>query len=189
MLKLAGYYQINDSVLVPMTTVGTLNTALAPTTAGSAAQTTTLTQSVNAGTSHGAGGEIQLAGQNAQGIRWDASYSLAVTTDSSGIVLANGDLDKDSTPKHHLRLLLGYTTGPWEWDVNGQYQTSYFSHRGTDINLLVDDYSSVALRLAYRLTDHYTVALTGTNLAQSVTRTTAFPAIQRQAYLSLTGRF
>jgi len=186
-LKLAGYYQINDSIMVPLATVGTLDTPLVPSLIPG--QTTTLSQSINAGTSHGVGGEIQLAGQNSRGIRWDGSYSLAVTTDSPGIVSAGGDLDKNSTPKHHLRLLLGYTTGPWEFDVQSQYQTSYFSHRALNVNAAVDDYSSVTGRIAYTLDTSYTIALSGTNLAQAITRTTAFPAIQRQVYLSLTGRF
>jgi len=184
-VKTAVFYQINQDLITPIVTVGSASTALTP----KPTQVTTLTQSVNVGGSRGVGGEFELKGQNRLGIRWDASYSYAVTSDDPGVALALGDRFHDSTPKHHARLLLGYTKDSWEFDVHGEYQTDYLSHRGTNINLPVDDYSSLTARLAYNIDQTYTLALSGTNLSQAVTYTSAYPAIKRQTFLSLTGKF
>jgi hypothetical protein len=50
-------------------------------------------------------------------------------------------------------------------------------------------YASLSGRIGYRFGDRYTVALSGTNLSQRVTQVSAFPAVERQVLVSLTGTF
>jgi iron complex outermembrane receptor protein len=144
----------------------------------------------NVGASHGWGGEVQLKGDHPSGVRWDASYSYVRVTDESA-VRTNINY-QGSTPRHHLRFLLGYSTGPWELDGSAQYVT------GTDMvrngfqsttPVHTGGYASLSGRLGYRFAKRYVVALSGTNLSQKTTQVSAFPAVERQVFVSLTGKF
>jgi len=144
--------------------------------------------SENIGSSNAYGAEIELKGGNA-GFRWDTSYSLSHVKDQSA-VLTNNDY-QDSAPESHVRLLLGYTTGPWEFDGNGQYlsSTAMLRDLGNDFEPVnVGGYYSVGARIGYNINDHFTLALMGTNISQTYTQESAYPAIERQVFLSLTGK-
>jgi len=146
----------------------------------------------NVGNSHGYGGEIELKGHSPEGFRWDASYSLAKVVDTNS-VLSTVDY-QGSSPESHFRLLLGYTTGSWEFDTNGQYVTGLNMIRSTDSGILalptpVGGYTSVSARIGYKIDERFTLALSGTNLTQANTNESAYPAIERQLFLTLTGRF
>lgn len=143
----------------------------------------------NVGDSHGWGGEVQVKGEHPSGMRWDASYSFVRVDDQSGVrTLTNY---QDSTPRHHLRLLLGYSTGPWEFDGSAHYVTSTAMVRdilSSTAPLRTSGYASLGGRIGYRLDKRFTVALSGTNISSKTTQVSAFPAVERQVFVSLTGR-
>jgi len=144
----------------------------------------------NVGASHGWGGEVQLQGNHPSGIRWDASYSYVRVTD--GDVVKTFINYQGSTPRHHLRFLLGYSTGPWEFDGSAHYVTSTDMLRNSfvfTVPVHTGGYASLSGRIGYRFSDRYTVALSGTNLSQRMTQVSAFPAVERQVLVSLTGKF
>lgn len=144
----------------------------------------------NVGDSHGWGGEVQLKGEHPSGMRWDASYSYARVSDDDGVrTFLNY---QDSAPRHHVRLLLGYSTGPWEFDASAHYVTKSGMIRNRLLStepVFTDGHTSLSGRIAYRFGDRYTLALSGTNLSQKVTQVSAFPAVERQVFVSLTGKF
>lgn len=150
-----------------------------------------LTQAENIGDSHGVGSEVELKGNSPAGFRWDTSYSWASVADAA--TLANTLDYKKSTPESHFRLLLGYTTGPWEFDANGQLVTSTDMLRllsgQTPTGVPVAGYTSLSARIGYNITDNYTIALSGTNLTRADTQENPYPAIERQVFLGLTGKF
>ena len=110
-VKLSTYYEFNHDL-----------TAFAPLSSAGFDANGIIDESINVGNSQGWGGELELQGKHPLGFRWDASYSYQTIRDSD---LVSQTLDyANSAPEHHLRLLLGYTTGKWEFDTNGQYVTS-----------------------------------------------------------------
>jgi iron complex outermembrane receptor protein len=146
----------------------------------------------NIGGSHGWGAEFDLEGQNDSGFRWDASYSFAHVTDDAG-VRTNIDY-QGSAPKSTFRLLLGYSTGAWEFDAKGQHQTSTDMLRSpnggaTYAPIAVDGYTTLSGRIGYKLMDAYTLALSTVNLNEHYLYTSPYPAVERQVFFTLTGAF
>jgi outer membrane receptor for ferrienterochelin and colicins len=183
-LKLSPYYEFNQNITAPLQYIGT------PQTVGGTVYP--LLTSINVGDSHGWGGEIELKGNNQAGFRWDASYSYSRVVDDPQVLSA---IDyQGSAPEHHFRFLLGYTTGPWEFDTDSQYMTSTDMLRSLNGGLSgaltpVYNYYSLSGRAGYKINDQLTLALSGTNLSQAATRENVYPDIQRQVFLSLAGKF
>jgi hypothetical protein len=99
-----------------------------------------------------------------------------------------------STPRHIFRLGLGYTTGPWEFDLANQYNTATSMLRSTDGGatqnpMFTAGYYTASTRIGYQITDWLTAALSGTNINRAETTASPFPAVERQAYFTLTGKF
>lgn len=146
----------------------------------------------NVGDSHGFGGEVEMKGHNEAGFRWDTSYSYSRITDSSGVLnMVNYD---GSAPAHHFRVLLGYSAGAWEFDTNSQYVTSTNMLRSSDGGATQfftheSGYYSLGGRIGYKINDRFTVSASGNNLTRPVTPESAFPAVERTALISLTGKF
>lgn len=145
----------------------------------------------NIGSSHGIGGEIELSGKSPSGFRWDTSYSYSTVADSTTVALLS-DFNK-SAPESHWRALFGYTTGPWELDINGQYVTATGMLRSYDVfnsfSQYTPGYASIGGRIAYKLSDNYTISLFGTNLTRADTQENPYQAVERQIFLGLTGKF
>ena len=183
-LKLSIFYEFNQDITAAA--VGTnanvmLNGVPAP---------VVLTE--NVGNSAGWGGEIQLKGNSPSGFRWDVSYSYARVADV-GVVKSTVDY-QGSSPQHHVRLLIGYTRDKWEFDMNAQAVTGTNMLRSLDGGstqsaFLVRGYTSLSGRIGYQITDHLTVALSGTNLSQAVTQESPYPAIRRLILASLRAKF
>ena len=184
-IKVGSFYEVNRDIVSP----------LEP----SATQTITVGgiqypfgQSVNAGNSKGYGGEIQLKGKSSSGFRWDASYSYATVKDDL-YVYQTLDYQR-SAPKQHYRLLLGYTTGKWEFDGSGQYVTSTDMLRSPDGGntfspMYTKGYYTLSARVGYQINDRFTAALSGTNINKSVVTTSPYPAVERQVLATITGKF
>jgi hypothetical protein len=146
----------------------------------------------NVGDSHGWGGELQLKGDHPSGFRWDVSYSYAHVTDESDAAKAYLNYG-GSAPKSHLRLLLGYSTGAWEFDQNTHYVSSTNLLRNVGAIQVTpvhtDGYLSVGARIGFRVNDTFVLSLSGTNLDRHVTKVSPYPAVERQIVLGLTGKF
>ncbi len=149
-----------------------------------------LIKAENMGESQSYGGEIALTG-NHNGFRWDASYSLARVIDSA-TVLAN-QAYQGSSPEHHFRFGLGYTYKEWEFDANSQVMSSTKMLRDATgagaIPISVSEYMTVGARIGYNLMDNLNVAVSGNNLNRNIIGTSPYPAIERQAFVTLTGKF
>ncbi len=149
-------------------------------------------QSTNVGNSQGWGGELDLKGKHPTGFRWDASYSYARVADSNTVASVLNY--QGSTPQHHFRLSGGYTTGPWEFDANGQYLTASNMMRvnsalSTFAPSSTDDYVSIGGRIGYKISDTFTAALSATNINSAAVQESPYPAVERQVFLTLTGKF
>ena len=92
-----------------------------------------------------------------------------------------------------MRLLLGYTSGAWEFDVDGQYVTATKMIRSTDGGLTAfltptNGYASLGGRIGYNVTDRIAVALSGADITRSMTQESPYPAVERRIILTLTGK-
>ena len=149
-----------------------------------------LMKAENLGNSTAYGGELELLGNHA-GFRWDASYSFARVTDKP-TVLANQDY-QGSSPEHHFRLNGGYTYQQWEFDANGQVVSSTAMLRDTTgaggVATPLSGYMTAGARIGYNINDKLTVAVSGTNLNRQYVHTSPYPEIERQAFVTLTGKF
>lgn len=184
-VKVAAYYQENQDIIGYLA-----DTSAPPRIIGG--NTFMLYQSLNVGNSQGFGGEVELKGSTPAGFRWDASYSYARDVDSSGVAEFLGY--DGSTPAHHVRLNGGYTTGPWEFDANGQVVSSNYMLQRASVaapftNGSTGGYFTLGARVGYNINDNFTLALSGMNLSQAYTEESPFPEIERQVFLSLTGHF
>lgn len=153
--------------------------------------------SQNVGYSTAAGLEIGIKGHAPSGFRWNASYSLAATTDhtdlNAGPVPRSVVEYAHSAPEHVVIGGIGYTRGRLELDLMARWQSSYLDFRfNSDRTALlavnIDNYVTLDARVGYRLTDTLTVALTAQQFNQSWLAETAGPPVQRQIILSLTAR-
>jgi len=181
-LKLSTFYEYNQDIVAGLQALG-IQTILGNPYFSFISQ--------NVGSSYGWGGEVQLKGSHG-GFRWDASYSLARVVDQP-FVASTVDY-QGSAPEHHFRLLFGYTTGPWDFDANGQYVTPDKILRSVDGGVTsspisTSGYESLSGRIGYKVNDHITLALSGANLAQTTTHESPYPAVERQVFLNLTGKF
>ncbi len=147
---------------------------------------------MNLGSSQGWGGEVELKGSHPNGYHWDASYSLSKVVDSSSVA-SLVDYQR-SAPENHFRLLGGYASGAWEFDMNGQYLSSTDMIRSPDGGasfpaIYVGGYASIGARIGYNINDNLVLALSGINLNRADTQESPYAAVQRQVFLGLTGRF
>jgi hypothetical protein len=144
---------------------------------------------MNVGNDSGWGLEIQLKGSSSGGSCWDASYSFSRVADK-GLVQPNINFE-GSEASHHVRLPLGYTYGPWEFDAEGMYvKSSAMLHSpdggDDDAPVPVSGYFSVGNQIGYKINDHLTVSLSGTNLNTHTIVASPYPQIERQVFLTVT---
>lgn len=181
--KLSVFYELNQNLVSPLCEIGTVTIGGTDYPYG---------KSINVGSSKGYGTELQIKGKHPDGYRWDASYSFTRIIDSPEAAENMGY--QDSAPQHHFRLGLGYTTGSWEFDGFGQYASSTDMFRSPDGGwtwpaMHAGDYYSFSGRIGYAVDKRFTLAVSGRNLNQSIIKTSPYPALERQIYLTLTGKF
>ena len=176
--QFSAFYEINHD-LIAFAVDQSITRTIGP-------DTFTLDQSKNVGKSQGIGGELAFKGSR-DGYRWNASYSYSRVNDA---ISAARTLGYDgSVPASHFRLSAGYTLGPWEFDAQGQAVTGMHMQSAVGTKTATDGYFALSSRVAYKIDERYTLALSGSNLTQAYTKTSPFPAIERQIFLTLTGRF
>ena len=148
----------------------------------------------NIGTSDAEGAELEATGTFAEGWRWGANYRLEVVTDHFDP--GNGGTDftdyQHTTPVNVIKTNLGWSGGNWEIDGYLQYQTATYgllpSGSGTRLSR-IPAYAAVDGRVAYKLTDHATLALSGQGLTQQNQTETSGPPVERRVLATLTVKY
>ena len=100
-----------------------------------------LLKAANVGSSDAAGVEIGIKSNTGSGLRWQASYAYAVTTDDTllnrgGLITSPIDYGH-STPHHVVLGGLGYTRGRLEMDLLARWQSSYRDFETTVVPLVL----------------------------------------------------
>jgi iron complex outermembrane receptor protein len=148
----------------------------------------------NVGDSSAYGAELSLTGKFEDAWRWGLNYRFESITDRFLPVAANGTLFIDFqhvTPKHVVKANLGWASGPWEIDSYFYYQSPTQGLESLPFgtaSLLspVPDHFSFDARIAYRLSEWATLAISGQNLGSSPQKQTSGPMVERSVFASLT---
>lgn len=152
----------------------------------------------NIGRSQATGLELILDGTIDEDWRWGLSYTPEIIADHfrPGFNAATVLVDYQHThPVHTVKANLGWSHGPWEVDAYLRYLSEFDSIRGsstlTPIGTLVriNGYANADARIAYRLTDNLTLAVSGQNLFTSSQRQTSAAKVERTVYATLTASF
>lgn len=150
---------------------------------------------VNVGDSHTTGVEVSIDGALRDTWRWGFSYKYQNVDDrfDPAYPLEATFTDFDHTsPRHIARANLGWQSGPWTADTYLRFQdrTGGILTAGFTSTLVeVPSYVSVDGRLAYRVDERLTLAVTGQNLTRSEQRQTSAPAVERAVFATLTFGF
>ncbi len=148
----------------------------------------------NIGRSAAMGAEISLGGTTGDW-RWGISYTPEVIADhfAPGFNVTNALVDYEHTnPVHVVNANLGWARDLWEIDGYLRYESQFDSIQGVSSStpggtlVRIPDYVSMDARIAYRMTDHLTLAVSGQNLLQSPQRQTSAPEVERRVYLTVT---
>jgi iron complex outermembrane receptor protein len=143
----------------------------------------------NVGGSDAAGVELGVKGHAASGLRWQLSYAFVATTDDT--VLNKGPFVSStidyarSVPRHVVTAGIGYTRERLEMDLLARWQSSYLDFLDMPGSLQlrpieVKNYITLDARVGYRLTDHFTAAVTARQFNQSRIMHAAGPPVERQ---------
>ncbi len=185
-LRVSVFYQTNDKIK-GATTGGAVRVL------PGGIITATQAPFANVGDSQAWGGELQLKGKSASGFRWNASYSFARVVDQQSVsdVVHNDG----SMPRHMVRLGGGYSYQKWDFDTLFSYlgETNMLRNETGDQTGIgvrhTSGYVTLSGRIAYKLNDNFTFAVSGSNITSLTTQESAFPAVERQALVSVTARF
>lgn len=151
-----------------------------------------LVAACNGGNADEWGADISLKGSNGPW-NWSAAYAYQ-DIDTSDKIDFNAPENitrfKLMNPKNHFKALLGWTLGKWE--IQGQYayisERRYFNYNKWILNSQIYDPSQndklparnqLSGRIAYKLNDHVTFAITGDNLAGPVQQESIVKTEQR----------
>ncbi len=145
---------------------------------------------INVGSSRADGGEVSIEGRLNESWRWSASYRLEVINDKYTHGGSRTDLInyQDTTPQHVVKTNLGWDMEAWSADVFLQFQSDTQGLRRIGpfpVPVPIGAYSTVDARLAYRLTDGITVALSGQNLLVGTQQQTSGPEVERQFFVTI----
>jgi iron complex outermembrane receptor protein len=151
----------------------------------------------NVGSSHAVGAELTLKGLTAAGVRWNIGYALISISDHLTLPTLAGPallLDYNAgSPKSVIDAGLGYSTGPWELDLQGRWQsrfTDYAAGAFGAINpVAIADQLILNARVGYKVTEHLTLAVSGAQLANSRVLEAAGTPIDRRVTASATASF
>jgi iron complex outermembrane receptor protein len=176
-LQIAVFHQITTDVISAGS--GTVDIAGAPGIAPA-----------NVGSSRADGVEAGLDGRIASDWTWSVSYRYEMIDDD--YVRGGGRSDlinyEDTTPKDLVKAGLGWSSGPWEANVFMQFQSeSAGLRRVGPFRLLfpVHPFTTFDARLAYKIADHWTLAVSGRDLVNAEQQQTSGPDVQRQFFVTL----
>ncbi len=157
----------------------------------------------NVGSSHAHGLEVSANGKLDANWHWSLGYRLESVADKLLPVIENvgGSFMPVSasgtdfidyqrmTPKHLLKAGLGWASDRWEADAYLNWQSDTGGMVLAGLNTMpvpVGSFATADARIAYRLADWATLAVSGQNLLQDQQRQTSGPDVGRQIFLSLT---
>jgi outer membrane receptor protein involved in Fe transport len=151
----------------------------------------------NVGSSNAAGAELTLKAITAAGLRWSIGYALISITDDLTLPTLNGPallLDYDAgTPKSAVDAGLGYSTGPWELDLQGRWQSRFTDFRigavGAMNPVAIPNQFILNARVGYKVTEHLTLAVSGAQLANNRLLESAGTPVERRVTASATADF
>jgi iron complex outermembrane receptor protein len=145
----------------------------------------------NIGNSDAIGGEISLSGAFSADWRWDLAYRLESITDKflpSARNAAAFDDFQHTTPRHQVKAGLEWRRGAWEARMAVYYQSATDGIANTLAGgalVPLGSYANMDARIAYRVNDRVTLALSGDNLLQDRQRQNIGPEIERRVLVSL----
>ncbi len=154
--------------------------------------------SQNIGNGQVFGTKLVLTGSDPSGLRWTLGYTLdAVRAHLTVPAPPVTPYDyNNATPVSAIVFGLGYTKDKFEADLQGKWQSRY-----TDIILnvtpagesytpkIISDFVSFNARLAYNVTPHLVLAVTGTQLQSNQTIVSAGPEVARRVLFTGTYNF
>ncbi len=146
----------------------------------------------NVGDSEANGLELGIAGARA-GWRWETNYTYEVIQDDLTVNRTRLTYPVDfeaGTPRHKLNGHLGYSTGPWEWDLYGYYVGEYemLTNGGDPLTIQrvkIPAYTLLDARIGYRIAKGVQLSLAGQGFNQAQHAETAGPEVERRLLLGL----
>lgn len=155
-----------------------------------------LLTTVNYGDSRTAGLELGITGKIDPSWTWGVNYTLQTVWDSMparSLVIFPELTNNDRTPRHKVNIRLGYTSDPWEVDLDVHYLTGYSLPDGTyepadrRVRARLGDFVEISPRIGYHLTPAVTAELT----AQGLWRRQELPLsmIDPRVLFSIVGRW
>ena len=157
-----------------------------------------LVSPTNIGNSEATGLELSIKGNFLQDWRWGMSYTPEVITDhfATGLPISATGIDfQHTTPTHVVKANIGWASGPWEIDGYLQYESSFYGvvpgpgGFGSGALVRISDYVAIDGRVAYKLNDWATLALSAQDISQSSQHQTPGADVERQVYGTLTVNF
>jgi outer membrane receptor protein involved in Fe transport len=153
--------------------------------------------SQNVGESSAAGGEIELQGRDASGLRWKASYARISISQrlTLGPFSSSSDLldYAHGTPASVVDAGIGYGVGHVEGSLEGRWQSRFTDYRPNETDVVmpfpVDSYLTVSARLAYRFGENITASVSGEQLGRARLFEAAGTPVERRVYATLSASF
>jgi iron complex outermembrane receptor protein len=185
-LRVAAFYENTHDLLS-----GPNIAPLVPTATGFSAS------AQNIGSTSAAGAELTLKGITVAGLRWSIGYALISITDHLTLpTLAGPALLFDyeaGSPKSAVYAGLGYSTGPWELDLQGRWQSPFTDFRGGAFGAMnpvaIPNQFILDARVGYKLTGHLTLAVSAAQLAYNRVLESAGTPVERRVTASVTADF
>jgi iron complex outermembrane receptor protein len=150
------------------------------------------------GRSEATGLDLSLSGKFRTDWRWGLSYTPQIIADhfNAALPVAVSLLDYQHTlPTQVVNANLGWTHGPWEADGYARFESAFQGIVGNPIPggpaqlAPIPAYASIDARIAYRLDQHFTVALSGQDLGQARQIQTSGPPVERRVLVTLSAAY
>ncbi len=151
----------------------------------------------NVGNSSASGGEVGLKSESAPGIHWSISYSFISISEHfllNSLSVSPGSFDYQlGSPASVIDAGLGYSWDRLSVDAQARWQSQYVDNNPTvndvSVPVRINDYTTESARIAYRVSDSVTLALSGEQLLQSQILEAAGIPVERQITISISSKF
>jgi len=153
---------------------------------------------VTIGRSEATGLDLSLSGKFRTDWRWGVSYTPQIITDHfrADLPVSVSLLDSQHTlPAHVVKANLGWSRGPWEADGFMVFESRFQGIVGSPVLggpgrlTPIPAYVSADARIAYRLNQRFTLAVSGQNLGQARQIQTSGPPVERRLLVTLSAAY
>lgn len=146
------------------------------------------------GDSREIGLEVSAKGELLDHWNWSAGYAPRIVTDKpTSPSTVTGVGFKQMTPIHVINASLGWSSGPWQIDGFARWQSSSigFANDGTGIftPVRITTYLSLDARIAYKITDNLTLAISGQQVTMDSQQQTALGNVDRRLLGTVSVRY